>query len=251
MNTGLKRSLKEHLDFRVGALVNDSRTFLWVKCHHGAKFSEGKNPSIGGGNFLITLGSFAALNLLAKIYWILSKDSKDYPFIDIEVKSKFSEQKKRLKDLMKNHINEFNIFFEYCGADLREGHFIREKHAFYKLVKDLHKDKIDLGLGEDENTINKIWEDLRNSPAHIAIPQGKVGGVYPSNQVHWRSSVLKDLERQYKTPFIKQNGETFPVAELLNEYVLKIKEWIFMKIDSQSIPEQKIRECFKLLKIQV
>lgn len=248
MNTSLKQSLKKHLDDRVGALVNDSRTFLFLKCYRGAKFFEGKNPPIGGGNFLIILGAFAALNLLAKIYWILSKD---YPLIDIEVKTKFFEQKKLLKDSIKDHKNKFNIFFEYCGADLREGPFIREKHAFYELVKDLHKDEIDLGLGEDEDTINKIWDDLRNSPAHIAIPQGKVGGVYPLNQVHWSPSVLKDLEKQYKTPFIKQNGETLPVAELLNEYVWKIKEWIFMKIDSQSISEQKIKYCFKLLEISI
>lgn len=244
----LKGSLKYHLDFRIGALTNDSRTFLWVKCYQGRGFYNGKEPPIGGGNFLITLGAFACLNLLAKVYWILSRDQKDYPLIDKEVVREFSTQKRKIKELVKEHGDEFNIFFEYCSQDIRKGYFIREKRAFYCLVRDMYRDKINLGLGTDEEIVNKIWDDLRNAPSHRAVPAREIGGVSPSKPMEWNFSVLDSLEKVYRTAFVKKDGKIIVIAELLNEYVLKIKEWIFKKIDSQT-SEDKIKACLGLLEV--
>lgn len=241
-----KQTLKHHLEWRINFLIGDSSTFLWAKSVNGDIFF--KQKGIGGGNFLITLGSFACLNLISKIYWILSKNPDDYPFIDKVAKKDFYKQKEAIKKKLGKH--QFDLFFKYCSKDVREGFQINEMEAFANLVSILNKDGIDLGLGNDKRIIMKAWDDLRNQLSHLAAPGSKIAAASEDyTKGKDLANIVKKLKKDFKSPFlIKQNGEVIVHADLLNQYLTGINKWLSKKIDTAI--EEKVVDCLKEMRLR-
>lgn len=241
-----KSTLKHHLKTRIDYLVGDSRTFLWARLVNKEPFE--KQKGIGGGNFLIVIGAFACLNLLSKIYWILSKNSDKYPLIDKLTQKKFEQQAKNIKQEVDR--SKFELFFKYCSQGVKVGFQINEKEAFVNLVSDLYRDGINLGLKDNRGLIGKAWDDLRKSFAHYATPGGGQIGAFVGGSM-WNGS-LEDLVREIekiKAPplYIKQGEEIVVVSDLLNQYLERINNWLSNKIDVAS--EAQVTDSLKEIKL--
>lgn len=241
-----KSTLKYHLETRINYLVGDSRTFLWARLMNKETFEEQKG--IGGGNFLIVIGDFACLNLLSKIYWILSKNSYQYPFVDKLTQKKFKEQAKNIKQEVDK--SKFELFFKYCSQGVRVGFQINEKEAFVNLVRDLYRDGINLGLKNDKRMIEKAWDDLRKSFAHYATPGGGQIGAFVKNGMKKESleDFIKEMEKTKVSPLhVKRNGEIIVFSDLLNQYLERINNWLSNKIDTAS--EMQVGDCLKEIRL--
>ena len=240
-----KQTLKHHLQTRVNYLVNDSRTFLWAKLVHRETFE--KQQGIGGGNFLIVIGDFACLDLLSKIYWILSKDPNEYPFIDKNAQKEFKKQAEKIKEEVDK--NNFDLFFKYCTQGLRVGFQINEKEAFVNLISALYRDGIDLGLKDDRRMIEKVWNDLRTSFSHYAVPgSGNVAAFIGDAKGQAFGEIIENIAGIQTPPFIiEQSGEVTTISDLLNQYLEHINKWISNKIDVAS--EKQVAACLKEIKL--
>ena len=241
-----KSTLKYHLKTRINNLIGDSRTFLWARFMNKDAFE--KQKGIGGGNFLIVIGAFACLNLLSKIYWILSKNSDQYPFIDKLTQKKFEEQAKDIKQKIDK--SKFELFFKYCSQGVKVGFQINEKDAFVDLVSDLYRDGISLGLKDDRRLIEKAWDDLRKSFVHYAAPGGGQIGAFVSDSM-WNKSfeeLIKEMEEIKASPLhLKQDKEILVSSDLLNQYLERINNWLSNKIDAAS--EKQVTDCLREIRL--
>lgn len=243
-----KSTLKHHLESRVNYLVSDSRTFLWTRIVNKETFEKQKGKGIGGGNFLIVIGAFACLNLLSKIYWILSKNSDNYPLIDKLTQREFKKQAKDIKREVGK--SKFELFFKYCSQGIKVGFQINEKEAFVNLVSDLYKDGINLGLKDDGRMIGKAWDDLRKSFAHYATPGGGKIGAFVGNSMGNESfeDLIKKMGKTKASPLhIEQDKEIIVSSDLLNQYLERINNWLSNKIDNAS--EVQVANCLKEIKL--
>jgi len=66
-----KTELLRIVDDRVNMMIADTNTFIWLRHNHPDELR--KNKEIGGGNLLMALGLFSALNLMVKVHKILRK----------------------------------------------------------------------------------------------------------------------------------------------------------------------------------
>lgn len=241
-----KQTLKYHLETRINYLIEDSRTFLWAKSVNGGAFNQQKG--IGGGNFLIVIGDFACLNLLSKIYWILSKNPDQYPFIDKVIQKEFEKQAKDIKKEVDKV--EFELFFKYCNQGIKVGFQINEKEAFMNLIIDLYKDGIDLGLKDDRQMIEKAWDDLRKSFTHYATPGGGKVGAFTGDSFNGQTfdQIIKKIKKTKTQPFvIEESKEIIVISDLLNQYLERICNWLSKKIYAAS--ENQVANALKEIKL--
>jgi len=244
-----KQTLKYHLETRINYLVSDSRTFLWAKFVHKKTFD--KQNGIGGGNFLIVIGNFACLNLLSKVYWLLSKNPDDYLFVSKETKKEFENQVKDIRRKLDK--DRFELFLKYGFQGIRLGFQINEKVAFVNLVSDLYKDGIDLGLKDEKIIIERAWDNLRISFSHYAVPGGgKIAAFVKDKKDNMRTEtfneIVESLEKTNMPPFlIEKNGDIIVLSDLLNQYVKRINNWLSSKIDAAS--EVQVAACLKEIKV--
>jgi hypothetical protein len=97
MNDSYKEILAKQIRSQTEWVVNDSRTFAWVK----SKYRVFAHIAVGGGNLMMANSGFSALNYLAKANSILETKSADFrnfsPFISSTGERKSKEFYKSLK----------------------------------------------------------------------------------------------------------------------------------------------------------
>jgi hypothetical protein len=136
----LAADLKNEIMERVRLFSGDCRTFWRVRLQQNKWFHRW---GLGGGNFVMALAMFSALNFLAKAYALIFRP---------------------------------NAFTKKNG-ELR----CNETDAFNWLIKALHQDGIDLGIPDSEATA--VWRTFRNKLAHVAKPGSFVEVYDPKKSV--------------------------------------------------------------------
>lgn len=122
-------NFKSDIMQRVERYTNDVRTFLYFRYLNQEKF-EDKSLRIGGGNFLIALANFCALDFLSKVFFGLNHPSDTWP-------------KKNKKDPF------------------------RAKEAFIYLIR-FPKFPVKFGFENLSNSqLETLWDEWRNCLSHF------------------------------------------------------------------------------------
>jgi hypothetical protein len=70
--------LKSDIIDRIKNITNDSRAFLWIRSVYASDISDSE-LKIGGGNLLIAMGAFSAIDYLSKVNYCLSRPFGNLP----------------------------------------------------------------------------------------------------------------------------------------------------------------------------
>lgn len=139
-------------------ILKDCLTFPWLRINEGEIEEFKERP--GGGNYLIALGAFSALNLYSTIYYLLKINQK---LLD----SKTNRNIEIIHELLK--VLEIKKYFRYKELDE-----VNYQDAFCVYIQDLKKYfKLDLNLNSNDEAI-LAWRLLRNTLTHISTPLGNV-----------------------------------------------------------------------------
>lgn len=154
--------LKSDVIDRVANFTNDTRTFLWMRyCHYNE--IQDQSLRIGGGNFLIALANFSALDYLAKIYFGLKNNPSNW-------------HKKRTKD-------PFNA--SECFLFL-----IRSKHFPVRLGFEKLQD----------NEIKNLWDEWRNCLTHFLVQKENNSSIsYITHPNEGEDQYKKFIKQEPKT----------------------------------------------------
>jgi hypothetical protein len=181
--------LKDEIKGRVQFFSNDCSTFWRVRLQQNKWFHRWK---LGGGNFVIALATFSALNFLAKVYAFVFKPK---------------------------------AFHRTKSGEWR----INETDAFNWMIDALLKDGIDLGIPLNEATA--IWNHFRNKLAHIAKP-GSFVGVYDFKKSVSSSAAEKAVRTGKPSFFKHSNGHWMCNADRLSLDILRVADWVCEKVDA-------------------
>lgn len=226
MSRGSTEKLVIVIETRSNMLLNDSRTFIAAKTMSPKTVKLAKSSEIGGGNLLVALGMMSLLEFLARIYWMIEMSTSDL--------NKYTE-KQGLKS-------------------------INAVDAVSKLISDLEKNAIDLGITTDIATIREVWNNYRNELAHYLWIHN--GGSASKPPEYIPSKSLSDIEKDWleKTVFKKPFEKVFYPQEnnkLDSRYILsadrlrfevpKIIKWLVDKI--KAVPEEKSDEVLRVINL--
>jgi hypothetical protein len=130
----IKQLIKSDIIERTHQITNDSRAFFWLRSNY-YKDLQMKELKIGGGNLLVALGLFSALNYLCNIYYCLTKPKNN---------------KFRFKKGIYDPVNKDNFV-----------HFIKNQQSGVIFgIEDLDKKELEI-----------LWEDWRNNLVHFCTPR--------------------------------------------------------------------------------
>jgi len=186
--------------------------------------SPTQNIGLGGGNFTMVLALLAACSFLAKVYRLLKKPNEFVSAEEVVLAKKALE-------IVKEHPKFAKIVKNgKLNWIPREGD-CNESNAFSALVRDLHKDGIDLGV--EDNDAAQVWTDFRNRLAHMAFPDGIVA-VYADQPKRRTAFQAEKFIREGRKSFEKGESGWMCVADRLSLDISDISEWLCQKIDEES-----------------
>lgn len=236
-------------------ILNDCDSLLYFRseCH-----KEIEQLKLGRGVFIQAISLFALINMIAKVYFILSKgdsvisgkgDVDDYYRIRGEIKYHCAEDWSVIKRFLKK---------PRCGE-------INETEAFVHLVSNCN---VDFGINRsDREEIAKVWRAFRNKLTHLISLPGTVtsgqmlidenilGGTYLKNKEHItrRLGVYNSfciVEEETKNVFrsradIQSNALQYIIkdkcyVDRLNINCRQVYDWIVAKIQSGEFCSQNI-----------
>lgn len=229
--------LKGEIHWRVEFVVNDCRTYIFVRQDKDEWYSTHK-PPMGGGNFLMAHGLFSALNFMGKIYAHL-KHREGYFYTQQNVddvkstvrKLKSAEVLKAIQEVDPT-LNLKQLLASSAPTRWkpgRTGECIDETSVF-KIFYSAFRPEIDLGFPEDKS--NEVWNSFRNRLSHMAAPRKVIesGGDPP-------------------TAFRTENDEWRVNVDRLTEDLILIEEWLARQIDDHQ-SEDDIRNALTLVNEQ-
>lgn len=226
-----KEEIARYIGDRTKNLTNDSNTFLWVRTEHYNALENA--PEIGGGNLLIAIGLFAALNHLAKIYSLL-KGGKFVTKEEAEnAKRSHREMDKQTRNLMRPK---------------REGE-MNETEAFKKLV--MESPAANLGIRQGD--LEKVYDAFRNKLTHMVapragdivltfVPPAEGSGV---SYIELKKSIMLRDELAFR---YKEDGLLECNVDLLSRDVEKIANWLVDAIENDRFTETNIRNTLSWIR---
>ncbi len=205
----IKHAITLKINEAVDFAVSDNRTFLKAKAH---------NLAVGGGNFSITLYSFAVINFLAKIYNIL-KGGEIIRKDDVSKLNKFkTELKENNKEFFNKYKSEINKLF------LIEGN-VKETES--ECFKNLCLATKGINWGVSNGKEGKVWREYRNSLSHLSYPSRPASAISPDIiYLLGYDNYLECLNCSVK-PIIKNSVLD---ADLLNARLILVKEFILEEV---------------------
>lgn len=174
------------IDDRVLGITNDLSTYIDLRKDNRQHTSQ--NNNLGGGNMVMAIALFAAVNLLSKAY--------------IAVVS--------------------NEAGEYSGLFDERGHAQDEQKVFVRFVESLNPD---IGLfaatSRSKTSYRKVWERFRDFTTHVLVPdQGNIVIAYTWSRPQSKTAyeLLRELESDaFVFAFQNDNGSwTVNVDKLLS-----------------------------------
>jgi len=202
--TQIKQKLIQEVQQRTEFIVNDIHSFIYSKIMQ-TDDNRSYIHTIGGGNFLCTIGIFSVLNLLAKVNSILN--GKKY----------------------ENKNGKWDIYD-------KNNKKVTERKCFVELYENT-KSLIRWGL-KDKVETESFWNKYRNSLSHVTVPKDGVA-AYDPKQLKGTDfdtliiSIKQDNRDIYGLNGIDANGrQCLAIAvELFNEKLLIIYEFLKNKIN--------------------
>ncbi len=140
---------------RVVGVENDLKAFLYIRKNN----LQHKEDNIGGGNIVVGLTLFSAINFLGKVYYCVERPEK------------------------------FNI----------NGDAKNETETFIKFMQFLQDQGLDLGLSGDGHVLQLVWSGFRNYLAHrLTVEPGKTLLTFEFEPEHTGSisSILENAKKQ-------------------------------------------------------
>jgi hypothetical protein len=170
-----RSTLKGEIRWRVEFVVNDCNTYIFMRKEKSDWYTT-HQPPLGGGNFLMAHGLFAALNFMGKVYAHL-KHRERY-FHTVQNIADVKDAIKKLKSVsildaiavVEPNFNLKALLHSKAPTRWKEGvpgECINETNVF-NLFYQAFQPEIDLGFPEGES--NAVWSSFRNRLSHMAAP---------------------------------------------------------------------------------
>jgi hypothetical protein len=218
-----KTELLRIVDDRANMMIADTNTFIWLRHNHPDELR--KNKEIGGGNLLMALGLFSALNLMAKVHKILRK-GKGCIVQKADVQE-FRSIVKKYPEL-KGKIQPLAV-----------GQVINEEDAFVKLIKDSNAK-----FGLSDEGLRAAWQSFRNYLSHTAtIRPGHSSVTFQIKSRNFEQFIEKENNRKRPVFGFNQHGLRF-YPDTLNIEVRYIRDWLLNKIKEEYFTNDKIEDAF-------
>lgn len=224
-----REEFKKYLENRINGFMNDIRTYTWLKNEEKETYVKGvEKYGVGGGNFVGTLGLFCVLDFMGQVYSILRKGQV------------FKKGEKEWDTLLKKDpiIHDFYKRLIEDRVITEDWTDLNHNNAFKKLIKD---SQVITGLQEEQ--INKIWDDYRNSLTHMIFPKRPIVSVLTEQKIDLDMyELIIKLINSSSFSFDEQNEESCELEPLYKD-VEKIKIWLLNKIlDENQTSEKDLRE---------
>ncbi len=117
---------------RIAGVQNDLKAFIYIRKHNLQH--KGTSDNIGGGNIVVALSLFTALNFLGKTYYCVKRPDKFNP----------------------------------------DGSAINETETFVHFMKFIQSSGLDLGLSGNGEILELVWSGFRDYLAHrLTVEPGK------------------------------------------------------------------------------
>lgn len=205
-------------------LLNDCRTLHWARFQPGFPAEE---HALGGGNYLITLGCFAVLNLSCKVLWILQGNQ-------VWTEKEIEPIRRCVRSLRKEHPALKDVRFPRPGE-------INEQAAFVNFVRTLPQH---LGLApDDQKELERVWQELRNTLSHMAgLPFGASASVDlpdADSELEYDSE-LAILDAVRGRSISREGGRVTCRADLLARDLRKAVEWLCGEIELGAFPPERV-----------
>lgn len=224
LQTDIKQVIKERSEY----ITNDCFVFILLRLTDNKKYHQYYKA---GGNFLMTVGLFSAINFIAKIYRYLIEDSDFITELDFEEMKKVFNKKWR-SDIKSSLNKKYQNYFEKCLKIPPVGSVKNEQVCFVRLIKDYCKEnKVDLGLSDDDS-INSVWKYFRNALSHMSFPGGQIGTYDTDLTKIDREKIKKIILQQPRKAFGKEKGMYICNPDRLTIEIESIVTWLNKKIDS-------------------
>lgn len=223
-----KVAIIEYLN-RAKYLVYDSNTFLKVRVERPFYIGD----EIGGGNLLIALGLFSAINYLAKIYVLLNGQWTPPTPKDIE---EAREQFKRVD----RKFREYLIFTKRRDS-------VNETLAFTKLLLDQNCPQ---NLGIDQSEYSNVYHDIRNHLTHrIAPNRGHTMMTFQSDEGDRTpyGDIKISIKNSNRHVFQKNGNVLICYVDILGRDVEKIADWLIKDVADDKFTKEGIDLTFDWL----
>ena len=242
----IKEQIIDYVD-RAIAVAKDCHLLFWVRTQDTEKFDElTGNDYVGGGNFLIGIGCFVALNYLAKIYALLKNKPKP---ITEEQSAKAAAIKEEL--VTKDEESERLII------TAREG-VINETDAFMQLIKDAASEHR-LGLPLDDNAaLSDFYDRWRNRFIHMIVPERGTAEAFkpePADELNdytWEEILAYVPERDDNDLTFRkdENGHWYGIVDFLAYDVQTIAEWLKRMLTSE-FSDEDCERCLHWIEMEL
>lgn len=232
MDDQAKLKLQAEVRQRVRFLANDCRTLFCVRQEQTEwyRLNQPTSPdqlALGGGNFLMVLGLFSALNFLAKVHRLLTKPDV---FVTPDDRKKVKEAVRQVKDKIPElRAVVVGITTRWAAQPVRS---CNEKDAFEELVRAAKEASINIGLPPTEADL--AWDYFRNQLSHMAAPKGWVEVCETGKKCVEAEALVKKQIPSFR----KKNGAWICNVDRLSLDVIDLAEWLCKEIDNCGGPER-------------
>lgn len=223
--------LADEVQRRCQWLVNDCMTVLRARWEHPDWFeahssSKERPNGLGGGNYLMALGLFTALNLLAKVHLFLVNPAafcKKAKYLKTEETKQyvFNNLDDALKSSVKNNWRERRV--GECD----------ETTAFTELIKAFQKEKHYIGVPENQEA--NIWRAFRNQLAHMAETENYVGITKRPEgyELDSPAELERHIRREYVSFYLRPRELKYVcnVDRFIYD-ILDIADWLVGKLEA-------------------
>jgi hypothetical protein len=203
-------------------LLNDCRTLLWARFHPDRPLD---NASLGGGNYLITMGCFSVLSLSCKVLWVLQGK-------DVWTEEGVEAVRERLKELRKTYRGLKDARAPRPGE-------INEQAAFANFVSHV---PVDLGLvPSDKQAAELAWKELRNTLSHMAgLPFGAGAAVFLPTDGGTFDEAFAELDSRPEKAITRGKRGVTCNADVLVRDLETAVSWLCGEITTGKFPQERV-----------
>ena len=226
--------LKGEIAWRTAFVVNDCWTYRAVRQEKRDWYLAQRDtpPALGGGNFLMAHGLFAALNFRGKVfarlkfgekYFYTEQNRKD---VKDAVKRLKSDQIRKAIESEAPELNLKQLLHNDAPTRWKEGRVgeCTDETSVFRIFYRAFQPEIDLGFPESESSV--LWGGFRNRLSHMAAP-GKV--------------IESEGDPQTLKAFRKVSDEWRVNVDRLTIDLISIEKWLARQIDEHP-NEQDIKD---------
>jgi len=190
--------LQSYIRDRTKNITKDCATFLFFKQKYNGTYHR-REDILGGGNLLMAMGLFGALEYLSKIYYVLKTGYENIP------------NNRNSKPYPIGRPNE-----------------IKWERPLSELIRDC---PIELGIRNlNAQRLKKFWQNWRNKLAHLLAQDHRWGGVASFDDSTLSFHGAETHIKNHFTSFTRNNGRWECDADKFRMDIEDIAEWICTQV---------------------